>query len=129
MTRTKYPASSYNNDLRDILREGAIREHRFTFNTPGEATTFTHRLNSYRNAMKMEKYPGWEELYRAGIRRDKKDKTTIIVAPRDSEFEYALKDFKANLTSTPEPSKGDTAPSVDPTDGVEDFLSDLRKKT
>jgi hypothetical protein len=93
MTRTKdMPVDSFGPNLQAVLRKGANVEVKINFPTPELALRFRHRIHTLRAAMKRENHPDWQQLYRCGIYIDPKDTKALIIAPRDSEFNEALKD-------------------------------------
>lgn len=130
MTRsTNFPVSSFGSSLQDILRKAATTEVRLDCGSEALATRLMHRFHGFRAAAKREKHPDWQEFYRCGIHKDLKDKTILILNPRDSEFNQIFKDAGIDTAPAPEvvnvkiPQPG---PKTGPFDPVEDFLADLR---
>lgn len=134
MTRSeRFPISSFGAEILATLKEGANKEIRLKFDNETIATRFMHRINALRAAMKREGHTDWEALYRCGVHRDQIDRTTIILAPRDSEFRGVLQAAGIPLTEAVPPvseykikSPGFDEPGVDP---AEDFLATLRDIT
>jgi hypothetical protein len=129
MTRSKHmPLSSFGAELQEVMRQGANKEIRITFDTEALATRFLHRINTLRVAMKREKHPDWEQLYRCSARKDEQDPKILIVAPRDSEFLPALKSAGIAVVE-PEISEYKVPTPAPDSGGVEDFLGELRDVT
>lgn len=138
MTRSsRFPVSSFGDELQGVLRQGANKEVRIKFDTEALCTRFMHRLNALRAAMKREQHPDWEQLYRCGVHKDVTDRRVLILQPRDSEFRQAIQDAGIPLVEsppqvseykvdTPEPGPDSGSGSGDP---AEDFLATLRDVT
>lgn len=134
MTRSdKFPVSSFGTELFATLREGANKKIRLKFDDEATATRFRARVNSFRQAMRREKHPQWEELYRCGLYKDP-DKTVVVIAPRDSEFLEALNKagVPLGITPAPIPEEKEVRIKSESADLTEDFLasihSDIPKK-
>ena len=140
MTRSsRFPVSSFGDELQGVLRQGANKEVRIQFDTETLCTRFMHRLNALRAAMKREQHPDWEQLYRCGVHKDPTDRRVLILQPRDSEFRAAIQaagitlaapvpEVKEYKIATPDPASG---PEKGPGSGdpAEDFLATLRDIT
>jgi len=131
MTRPKirFPSVSFGPELFAVLREGSLREVRIRHRTKEEATQFAQRLNMLRSSLRHENHPDWENFFRAQVRKDKTDPTTVVVSPRDSQYSKAIAD--AGISVLPEgntpPMDTKSAPKTDTNDPAEDFLASLRR--
>jgi hypothetical protein len=126
--KTRFPVSSFSSSLQAVLRKGAEEEVRLNFQNENLAIRFMHRINSLRSAMRKEGHKDWEQYYRAGVYRDRKDATVVIIAPRDHEFREAID--KAGVQTTPELRGFDPPQEVAEVskNAIEDFLSEIRGK-
>jgi hypothetical protein len=82
--RKRSPLKSFDPILGVLLREGAKAEQRIPCGTRTEATAFRYQVNTYRQAAQAENAPGWELLFAAEVRKDTKDDSVVIVAPKNS---------------------------------------------
>lgn len=135
MTRVKdMPASSFGANLHEVLRKGANKELVLNFPTSALAVRFRHRINALRSAMKREKHPDWKQLYRCGVYVDPARPNTLIIAPRDSEFNDVLKKAGVETDSLERieysiPVSATPFDKPDPYDPAESFLATLREAT
>lgn len=132
MPRTHAPVSSFGSELHSVLRQGANEEVRLEFNSGKQASRFIARLNALRSAMRAEKHPDADQLYRAGARIDEEDSRVVIVSPKDSEFRSFIKTAGVGA-STPNyqiQSDSDLTPPT-PTlgDPADSFLATLSEPT
>lgn len=126
MARTHAPVSSFGPELQSVLREGANREVKIKFETGKQAVRFVARINALRSAMRKEKHPDADQLYRAGARIDPTDLRTVIVSPRDSEFRSFISDAKVGITSAPPTAfpEGGVPETSTPVPGVASDVAD-----
>ena len=118
MARTSPPVSSFGPELQRALRAGVQRETKIEFSTENLAIRFVHRLNALRKALRVEKHPDAEHLYRCGIHRDK-GSSIVKLMPRDSEFAEAVSSFGAEIIAT-----GVALPEEETPSALENFLSE-----
>jgi hypothetical protein len=132
MTQSKHlPVTSFGAQLHSVLREGANKELRLTFGTEKLATRFAQRINALRNAMRREKHPDWQQLYRCGVHKDTTDPRILIVGPRDSEFTQAIKNAGVKISEDPPESVSYTIdqPAPGMPLSADSFLATLRDQT
>lgn len=123
-SKTPPPLSSFGPELLATLREGANREVRITFDDPRIAVRFEQRIHQLRRAMKLASAPGWEQLYRCGVRTDLDNPRILILAPKDSEFRRFLQDAQIPVDSPPDVTEVAIA-TPSPGNDADDFLSTL----
>lgn len=132
MTKSKLPVSSFGPELQNALRAGSNEELRLVFDTPQMAIRFSARINALRAAMRREKHPDTDRLYRAGVSISRENDKCVVIAPKDSEFRDVLRE--AGIRGTP-PSPHVTKLEIPtPRPGVEhdpanDFLANLTEAT
>lgn len=122
--RAPPPVSSFGEKLLAALYQGAKEPFLVKLKTRTEATKLMHRLNSLRMALRREKHPDWEALYKAGIYRHATNPEWIWVKPKDSEFDEAFRGLKD--TTPPLPASLQPAPDDDESTSVSSFLSNLK---
>jgi hypothetical protein len=130
MAKAHQPSSSFGTELLSVLREGANKRIELTFETVALAIRFTSRINALRAAMKREKHPDTDRLYRAGVYLQK-GSNTVIIQPKDSEFREVIEAAHITVDPLPELSHYDVET---PKPGVEEdpatlFLSTLTEAT
>lgn len=91
MTKSNAPVSSFGPELQNALRAGANAELRLNFDDPKMAIRFIARINALRAAMRREKHPDTDRLYRAGVSISRENPKCVIIAPKDSEFRDILR--------------------------------------
>lgn len=131
MPRAKSPVSSFGPELQQTLRAGANRRLEIKFDSIEIATRFMHRINALRSAMKAERHPDAEHLYRCGVHKLIGDQTTLVIEPRDSEFRAALAAAGISGIDDPAPITKVHAPSPPPGEApsADSFLATLVEET
>lgn len=131
MTKSDQPVESFGPELLATLRKGADQEIRITFSDERLVTRFIQRLNQLRLAMKKANHPDWQQLYRCGFHPDLRDRKTLIIAPKDSEFRSFLQTAGVDVAAPPEITEVriETPLPGAPIDPAESFLATLTEAT
>lgn len=101
-SKIKAPVSSFGPELQQVLRQGANKELRIRFETTQLAARFSARINALRSAMRAEKHPDSDRLYRAGVSIPKDDPCCVVVAPKDSEFRDSISKLFSDVQPPPQ---------------------------
>jgi hypothetical protein len=115
--RTTPPAAAFDPELQNLLRAGAKHQIKLSCADKKEATRFVYRINRLRLAMQKNNVTGWEQLYRAQIR---KEDNVVIVEPVDHKFANLI---RLALDQAPDPQP---EPEISEAQ-AESFLKSLRE--
>lgn len=130
MARSNAPVSSFGPELMTVLKDGANARRDYDFPDPQTAFRFMSRINALRAAMRREKHPDSDRVYRAGVKIPRDNKCRVVVAPRDSEFGDFLKSAGTPILheDPPDPSPRETPHPGTAPDSADSFLSSLTSK-
>lgn len=136
MTMTKQPASSFGPELLALLKSGAESRVEIPFAKGKDAIRLRHRIHQLRAAMRRDKHPDWEQVYRTQVLLegphikpgvpDPNQPQVLVVSPRDSEFNEAIQRAGVKILE-PTPLVLTPIPElqVDANDPAEAFLKTL----
>lgn len=127
MPKAPDPITSFGAELNATLRKGANQEVRIKFPNQNLAIRFIQRINKLRHAMRQAKHPDWEQMYRCSVTHAFGDKTTVVLAPKDSEFRSFL--AAAGVDSAAPPPTTEVVVGESEPGNVDSFLADLSAAT